>query len=116
MKAAILPFLLLLACSAYGGHYYNADGTPHDPYHDLHLPHYPPLYPTYAAVPRTGFSCEQREWGYHADEATGCQVFHLCQGHLVSSHICTNGTLFHPQFKVCDNFYNVRCGVPLEDL
>ncbi|KAJ9584391.1 hypothetical protein L9F63_021260, partial [Diploptera punctata] len=106
----------LLAVLAHAGHYYNADGTPHDPYHILHLPHDPPLYPTFNSVPHTAFNCEGRDWGLHADTEAYCQAFHLCQGHLVRSFLCPNGTLFHNQFKVCDQFYNVRCGVPLEDL
>nr|CAD7408795.1 unnamed protein product [Timema cristinae] len=101
---------------ALAGHYYNADGTPHDPYHELHLPHDPPLYPTLDRVPQTGFSCQGREWGLHADTEAYCQAFHLCQDHLVRSFLCPNATLFNDQFKVCDQFYNVRCGSPFEDL
>lgn len=66
--------VLALMGSAMAGHYYNADGTPHDPYHELHLPHDPPLYPTFHSVPYTSFSCEGREWGYHADTEAHCQV------------------------------------------
>ncbi|PSN39971.1 hypothetical protein C0J52_13390 [Blattella germanica] len=107
---------LLAVAVVHAGHFLNADGTPHDPYHELHLPHDPPLYPTFDKVPPTAFSCEGRDWGLHADTEAYCQAFHLCQGHLVRSFLCPNGTLFHNQFKVCDQFYNVRCGVPLEDL
>lgn len=60
--------------ATYGGHYYNIDGTPHDPYHILHVPHDPPLYPTLAEVPQTSFSCAGRHWGYHADTEAYCQV------------------------------------------
>ncbi|RZF42340.1 hypothetical protein LSTR_LSTR004148 [Laodelphax striatellus] len=109
----LLAFVMEMACA---GHYYNADGTPHDPYHYLHLPHDPPLYPTFHEVPLTSFSCAGREWGYHADTEAYCQAYHLCQGGLVRSFLCTNGTLFHDEFQVCDQFYNVRCGSPYSDL
>ena len=56
------------------GHFLNADGTPYDPYHELHLPHDPPLYPTLSRVPQTAFSCEGRDWGLHADTEAYCQV------------------------------------------
>ncbi|XP_023719286.1 uncharacterized protein LOC111870897 [Cryptotermes secundus] len=105
----------ILSALTRAGHFLNADGTPHNPYHELHLPHEPPLYPTLDKVPHTAFSCEGRDWGLHADTEAYCQAFHLCQDHLVRSFLCPNGTLFHQQFKVCDQFYNVRCGVPLED-
>ncbi|VVC89687.1 unnamed protein product, partial [Leptidea sinapis] len=68
---------------------------PYDYYHDLHLPHNPPLYPVFRTPPRTQFSCIGRARG---------------------TDLCTNGTLFNEQFQVCDHFYNVRCGSPYEDL
>ncbi|XP_015515303.1 U-scoloptoxin(01)-Er1a-like [Neodiprion pinetum] len=99
------------------GHFYNADGTPYDAYHNLHLIHDPPLYPTYREVPNTGFTCSGLGDQLWADTAAQCQAYHLCQGEqLVSSHLCVNGTLFNQQFQVCDQFYNVRCGSPYEDL
>jgi hypothetical protein len=63
-----------LAVLTRAGHFLNADGTPYDPYHELHLPHDPPLYPTLNRVPLTAFSCEGRDWGFHADTETYCQV------------------------------------------
>lgn len=47
---------------------------PYDAYHDLHLPHDPPLYPQLAQVPYTSFTCVGRSPGYYADAETGCQV------------------------------------------
>lgn len=47
---------------------------PYDAYHDLHLPHNPPLYPQLARVPHTTFTCIGRSSGYYADIETGCQV------------------------------------------
>ena len=63
-----------LAVLTRAGHFLNADGTPYDPYHELHLPHDPPLYPTLDRVPLTAFSCEGRDWGLHADTEANCQV------------------------------------------
>ncbi|CAG9573362.1 unnamed protein product [Danaus chrysippus] len=86
-------------------------------YHLLHLQHEPPLYPVFDQPPPTKFSCEGRPRGYYADVQSGCQAFHFCwRQRLVSSELCSNGTLFNEQFQVCDHFYNVRCGSPYEDL
>ncbi|XP_076241036.1 U-scoloptoxin(01)-Cw1a-like [Calliopsis andreniformis] len=109
--------IAILLGTAFAGHYFNADGTPYDLYHNLHLPHDPPLYPTYQRVPRSSFSCDGLENQLWADVSTQCQAYHLCQnGRLISSHLCVNGTLFNQQFQVCDQFYNVRCGSPYGDL
>lgn len=51
---------------------------PYDGYHDLHLPHYPALYPQLARVPHTSFTCLGRSPGHYADIETGCQVRLLC--------------------------------------
>lgn len=51
---------------------------PYDAYHDLHLPHDPPLYPQLAQVPYTSFSCVGRSPGYYADTESGCQVWWMC--------------------------------------
>ena len=67
-------FNTALISVAFCGHYYNRDGTPNDPYHHLHLPHYPPLYPTYHAMPYTGFSCTGLQDQLWVDLATQCQV------------------------------------------
>ncbi|XP_014363999.1 U-scoloptoxin(01)-Cw1a [Papilio machaon] len=92
-------------------------GQLRDYYHDLHLPHDPPLYPVFAQPPPTQFSCSGRTIGYYADVQSGCQAFHFCwHRRVISTELCTNGTLFNEQFQVCDHFYNVRCGSPYEDL
>ncbi|CAG9794343.1 unnamed protein product [Diatraea saccharalis] len=84
---------------------------PYDYYHDLHLPHDPPLHPVYSQPPHTEFSCVGRGRGYYAD------AYHFCwRQRLVNTDLCANGTLFNEQFQVCDHFYNVRCGSPFEDL
>ncbi|CAB3241730.1 unnamed protein product [Arctia plantaginis] len=106
----ILAVILLVLTTVFSQHLY-------DYYHDLHLPHSPPLHPVLAVAPRTQFSCAARPRGYYADVQTGCQVFHFCwRHHLISTDLCSNGTLFNEQFQVCDHFYNVRCGSPYEDL
>ncbi|KYB26600.1 cuticular protein analogous to peritrophins 1-D precursor [Tribolium castaneum] len=114
MKALVVACLLIL--SVHGGHYIIPGHSPYDAYHDLHLPHSPPLYPTLASVPPTGFTCLGRNPGYYADIETGCQAYHRCEYNSAASFLCTNGTLFNEQFQVCDQFYNVRCGSPYIDL
>ncbi|XP_046985810.1 U-scoloptoxin(01)-Er1a-like [Schistocerca americana] len=115
---SVLLLALLLAPAVLGGvSILFPLPAPRDPYHELHLPRDPPLYPQLHSPPHTAFSCAGRSWGLYADVDAACQAFHLCrQDSLVSSFLCPNGTLFNQQFQVCDQFYNVRCGVPLEDL
>ncbi|XP_063391629.1 uncharacterized protein LOC134677103 [Cydia fagiglandana] len=57
-------------------------------YHDLHLPHSPPLHPTLARdTIHTVFSCQGRARGYYADLDTGCQVrYHLYLPHSPPLH------------------------------
>ncbi|KPI96534.1 hypothetical protein RR46_12564 [Papilio xuthus] len=107
-KCMVMLYFALVATST---------GQQHDIYHDLHLPHDPPLYPVFAQPPPTQFSCSGRTIGYYADVQSGCQAFHFCwHRRVISTELCTNGTLFNEQFQVCDHFYNVRCGSPYEDL
>ena len=59
------------------------------------------------------FSCEGREYGYYADAANNCQVFHICLpveddfGAVVEtahwSFICGNGTIFDQSTLVCNH-------------
>ncbi|XP_065166683.1 uncharacterized protein [Atheta coriaria] len=98
------------------GHYIIPGAMPYDGYHDLHLPHDPPLYPTLWKVPQTKFTCDGKINGYYADVDAACQAYHLCEPNHRASFLCTNGTLFNEQFQVCDQFYNVRCGSPYIDL
>ncbi|XP_045476147.1 U-scoloptoxin(01)-Cw1a-like [Harmonia axyridis] len=113
----IIFFLLgIFSMSAKGGHRIIPGSMPYDGYHNLHLPHSPPLYPTFAKVPPTGFTCKGRSPGYYADVNSGCQAYYMCQPNVAASFLCTNGTLFNEQFQVCDQFYNVRCGSPYLDL
>ncbi|KAM3956149.1 U-scoloptoxin(01)-Cw1a [Aphomia sociella] len=109
MLRSIVVFLLALAAAL--------SQLPYDYYHELHLPHDPPLYPVLVKAPSTDFTCVGRTKGYYADVHTGCQVYHFCwRQRLVSTDLCANGTLFNEQFQVCDHFYNVRCGSPYIDL
>lgn len=57
------------------GHYIIPGSVPYDAYHDLHLPHDPPLYPQLARVPKTFFTCQGKFPGYYADVESGCQVY-----------------------------------------
>ena len=43
------------------------------------------------------FSCEGRAYGYYADPATNCQVFHIClgDGDIKWSFLCPNQTIFN---------------------
>jgi len=66
---------------------------------------------SFLAIPSTGFSCSaQAVPGIYADQETGCQVFHYCQGDgRMDSFFCPNLTLFNQQYFVCDWEYNVDC-------
>merc|ERR1739844_728142 len=57
------------------------------------------------------FSCEGRAYGYYADPATNCQVFHirLGDGDIKWSFLCPNQTIFNQQYFVCDYAINVEC-------
>ncbi|XP_076052681.1 U-scoloptoxin(01)-Er1a-like [Oratosquilla oratoria] len=65
-------------------------------------------YPTFYRVPPTKFSCSGK-WGLFADPSAGCQAFHLCQGYIVTSYLCPNGSLFRQNYVTCDHWYNVEC-------
>ena len=43
------------------------------------------------------FSCDGRAYGYYADPATNCQVFHICLGEqdIKWSFLCPNQTIFN---------------------
>ncbi|XP_018010866.1 U-scoloptoxin(01)-Cw1a [Hyalella azteca] len=77
----------------------------------------------------TGFSCDGLQYGYYADVANGCRIFHVCYPYMDAegfirtrmwSFICGLGTVFNQQALVCDfpenttpcdqapNFYNVN--------
>lgn len=56
------------------GHYIIPGAMPYDGYHDLHLPHDPPLYPTLWKVPQTKFTCDGKINGYYADVDAACQA------------------------------------------
>lgn len=72
-----LVFIIFSVCIitvVLGGHYIIPGSEPYDGYHDLHLPHNPPLHPTLKYIPHTSFNCEGRDYGYYADVEAGCQV------------------------------------------
>jgi len=59
------------------------------------------------------FSCEGQDYGYYADVASGCEIFHIClpiqdnDGLVTStakySFFCGNGTVFDQQALVCNH-------------
>ena len=58
------------------------------------------------------FDCTDREYGYYADVANNCQLFHIClpiedaDGDVVDTNhwtfICSNGTIFDQQTLSCN--------------
>jgi len=63
--------------------------------------------------PQRSFDCEGRQYGYYADVANFCQVFHVCVpieddfGQIIQtaqfSFICGNQTVFNQQTLTCDH-------------
>ncbi|XP_015793890.1 uncharacterized protein LOC107370410 [Tetranychus urticae] len=68
-------------------------------------------YPMINSIPKTSFDCKDHIGGsgFYADPETGCQVWHMCQGHRKHSFLCPNGTIFNQKSGVCDWWYNVDC-------
>lgn len=61
----------------------------------------------------TSFSCDNRIYGYYADVANRCQIFHVCLPETfpdgtaqtrMFSFFCGNQTVFDQQALVCANF------------
>jgi len=65
------------------------------------------------AEPQQTFTCEGRNYGYYADVATGCQVFHVCEpilnelGETIEmaqySFFCGNQTVFSQESLTCSH-------------
>ncbi|XP_013778216.1 uncharacterized protein LOC106462801 [Limulus polyphemus] len=68
-------------------------------------------YPVFSQVPFTRFRCKDVPYpGFYADVESGCQVWHYCQlDSRQDSFLCTNGTIFNQETRVCDWWYNVNC-------
>jgi len=59
------------------------------------------------------FSCEGRDYGYYADIANNCEIFHVCMpiqdndGNVIEfakwSFICGNGTVFDQEILACNH-------------
>ncbi|EFN79032.1 uncharacterized protein LOC112590632 [Harpegnathos saltator] len=97
---------------------YGSAGGQYDPYDHVtdlsdirkNVPGEPGVdYPAYSTLPQTGFTCEGRSRGYYADEAAGCQVFHVCHDVLVSSFLCPIGSTFSQKLLTCDWWTKVDC-------
>ncbi|XP_066979195.1 U-scoloptoxin(01)-Cw1a-like [Macrobrachium rosenbergii] len=59
----------------------------------------------------TGFDCSSLKYGYYADQANACRVFHICypysdpEGRLIVrmfSFICGEGTIFDQSTLTCN--------------
>ncbi|KAG7155399.1 U-scoloptoxin(01)-Cw1a-like 35 [Homarus americanus] len=59
----------------------------------------------------TGFDCTNRQYGYYADQANGCAIFHVCypyvdaEGNTVTSmysFFCGEGTIFDQSTLTCN--------------
>ncbi|KAL6263784.1 hypothetical protein P5V15_003867 [Pogonomyrmex californicus] len=96
---------------------YGSAGGQYDPYDHItdlsdirkNVPGEPGIdYPAYTTLPQTGFTCEGRS-RYYADEAAGCQVFHVCHDVLVSSFLCPIGSTFSQKLLTCDWWTKVDC-------
>lgn len=85
----------------------------------------------------TGFSCDGLQYGFYADVANSCRVFHVCYPYMDAegfirtrmwSFICGLGSVFNQQALVCDHpenslpcneapqFYNVNDYFGREDV
>jgi len=67
---------------------------------------------------KPGFTCDNKVYGYYADVANDCRVFHVCwpitdeHGATLNKEwtfICGNQTLFNQERLVCDRPENVVC-------
>ncbi|ODM98697.1 hypothetical protein Ocin01_07985 [Orchesella cincta] len=67
-------------------------------------------YPIYSTIPKSSFSCIGRPVGFYADTELRCQVWHICdEESRQQSFLCTNGTVYSQDKRVCDWWYNVNC-------
>ncbi|XP_063590230.1 U-scoloptoxin(01)-Cw1a-like [Penaeus indicus] len=59
---------------------------------------------------QTGFDCADLPYGYYADEANACAIFHVCLPYIdhnvyISRHfsfMCAPGSIFDQERLVCD--------------
>uniref|UniRef100_T1J0R6 Chitin-binding type-2 domain-containing protein n=1 Tax=Strigamia maritima TaxID=126957 RepID=T1J0R6_STRMM len=68
---------------------------------------------------RTGFSCDNRRYGYYADVANDCRVFHVCvpvedehgrfSHDITYSFFCGNQTAFNQEHLTCEWEWEVDC-------
>ena len=67
-------------------------------------------YPIYHSIPKSSFSCIGRPPGFYADPEHRCQVWHVCDMRSRQvSFLCTNGTVYSQEKRVCDWWYKVDC-------
>ncbi|XP_066941276.1 uncharacterized protein [Macrobrachium rosenbergii] len=59
---------------------------------------------------QTGFDCGDLPYGYYADEANNCAIFHICLPYIdndvfvtrMFSYVCGEGTVFDQERLICD--------------
>ncbi|OTF81931.1 Chitin binding Peritrophin-A domain containing protein, partial [Euroglyphus maynei] len=68
-------------------------------------------FPNYSQIPNTGFTCNGNpsEMEMYADEATQCQVYHVCHQGRKQSFLCSVGTVFNQAILACDYWHAVNC-------
>ncbi|XP_037083261.1 U-scoloptoxin(01)-Er1a-like [Pollicipes pollicipes] len=77
-------------------------------------------YPNLLSRPQTSFNCDDYEYpGVYADVEADCQLFHVCPPKNVlrsgdprdrpTTFLCTPGSLFNQEYRVCDWWFNVQC-------
>lgn len=68
-------------------------------------------FPGYTRIPKTSFTCEGKgfDFGFYADEETGCQVYHVCWSGRRESFLCGVGTVFNQAILACDYWHSVDC-------
>lgn len=67
-------------------------------------------FPILGEIPRTAFSCADKQPGFYADTEARCQVWHYCKTDgLLDSFLCPNGTIYNQENRVCEWWFNVNC-------
>jgi len=67
-------------------------------------------FPILGVIPRTAFSCADKQPGFYGDTEARCQVWHYCKTDgLKDSFLCPNGTIYTQEHRVCEWWFNVKC-------
>ena len=59
------------------------------------------------------FSCKGKDYGYYADTANQCKVYHVCvpEQKQQYSFFCNEGTIFDEEDQTCVRKASGKCGV-----